>query len=248
MTNASPVESLESRRHMSVGPVVAQHFIGTQEAVSAVVLTFDVPLDPTAAQNVSAYKLVRKSKSSGDIEFGFGGIGQGEDKTDISRIPIDTATYDPAANTVTLTPRHAFELRKNFTVVQIFGRGKNPLRTADGQIFDGNNKGGPGGDLFLRYKARANKVFKFKESDGDIASLRVTGGGHMLFFLPIAGKSSPAIFMRESNPAESVLTGTVKQGKRGDGVVDIAQISAASTANISAVQSDPHFRIGVVTP
>jgi hypothetical protein len=231
----------------TVGPVVAQHFVGTQESVTAVVLTFDVPLDPASAQNVSAYKMVRKSRSGGDIEFGLGGFGEGDSETDISRIGIETASYDAVANTVTLTTKRAFELRKDFTVVQIFARGKNPLMTTAGTPIDGDGNGKAGGDLLLRYKARANKVFKFKEADGDRVTLRVEGGGHMLFFLPIRGRSAPAIFMRETNPTSSVLTGTVVKGKNGDGVADIAQISAASTAQI-AIQTDPAFRIRTITP
>jgi hypothetical protein len=234
------VDSLEPRRLMAtVGPVVAQHFIGPQEAVTAVVLTFDVPLDPTTAQNTSAYKLVRKSQDDDD---GFGGDGG----TDVSRVSIETANYDPVANAVTLTVRRAFELRKNFTVVQVQGNGPNAVLTAAGTPIDGDGNGREGGDLFLRYKARASKTFNFKEADGDRVRLRVQGGGHMLYFLPIRGRSSPAFFMRETDPATSLLTGTVKQGKRGDGVIDIAQISAASTAQIS-ILNDPAYRVRNVT-
>ena len=241
----SPVaETLEPRRLMAtVGPVVAQHFIGPQEAVTAVVLTFDVPLDPATAQNAGAYKLVRKTED--DDDGGFGGGGDGG--TDVNRVSVETANYDPLANTVTLTVRRAFELRKNFTVVQVQGNGPSAVMTAAGTPIDGDGNGRPGGDLFLRYKARASKTLSFKEADGDRVRLRVTGGGHMLYFLPIRGRSSPAIFMRETNPATSILVGTVKQGRNGDGVIDIAQISAASTAQLP-IQSDPAFRIRTITP
>ena len=100
---------------------------------------------------------------------------------------------------------------------------------------------------YVGYKARASKTFSFKEADGDRVRLRVQGGGHMLYFLPIRGRSSPAIFMRETNPTTSILTGTVKQGRNGDGVIDIAQISAASTAQIP-ILTDPAYRIRNVMP
>jgi hypothetical protein len=249
---ASLVETLEPRKLMaSVGPVVAQHFVGTQEAVTAVVLTFDVPLEATSAQNVDSYRMVRKFRTSGDDGFGFGGPifgggGEGPDN-ESNRIQIETANFDPVANAVTLTTKRPFELRKSFTVVLVRGRGDNSVMTAAGTPIDGDGNGREGGDVVLRYKARANKVLKFKEADGDIATLRVTGGGHLLYFLPIRGRSSPALFMRFTDPASSVLTGTVKQGKNGDGVVDIAQISAAATAQLP-IQSDPAFRIRTITP
>jgi hypothetical protein len=243
MPHPTPVETLEPRKLMaSVGPVVAQHFIGPQEAVTAVVLTFDVPLDPATAQNPGAYKLVRKSRESDDGPF-----GDGDSTTDADRVRVETANYDPVANAVTLTTRRAFELRKDFTVVQVQGNGASAVLTTAGTPIDGDGNGRAGGDLFLRYKARANRTLSFKDADGDRVRLRVEGGGHMLYFLPIRGRSSPAIFMRETNPTTSVLTGTVKQGRRGDGVIDIAQISAASTAQIQ-IQSDPAFRVRVVTP
>ena len=89
MQHPSPVETLEPRRLMaSVGPVVAQHFIGPQEAVTAVVLTFDVLLDPTTAQNPAAYKLVRKTED--DDDGGFGGSG-GDGGTDVNRVSVETA-------------------------------------------------------------------------------------------------------------------------------------------------------------
>ena len=252
MQHSSPVETLEPRKLMAaVGPVVAQHFVGTQEAVTAVVLTFDVPLDATSAQNPDSYRMVRKFRTSGDDGFGFGGPifgggGEGPDD-DSNRIQIETANYDPLANTVTLTAKRAFELRKSFTVVLVRGRGDNAVMTTAGIPIDGDGNGREGGDVVLRYKARANKVLKFKEADGDRGTLRVTGGGHLLFFLPIRGRSAPAVFMRFTDPASSMLVGEVKRGKNGDGVVDIAQISAASTAQIT-IQNAPEFRIRTITP
>lgn len=239
-----PVEPLEARRLMAAGgPVVAQQFVGTVDAVTAVVLTFDVPLDPATAQNVEAYRLVRKERSTDD---GFG--GDGESSTDASRIRLSSAVYDAAANTVTLTPvRPSFELRKSFTVIQVQGTGKDAVLTPGGAALDGDGDGRPGGDATVRFKSAARRTLSFREADGDRVRLRVDGGGHMLYFLPTRGRSAPALFLRETNPGTSVLSGTVTQGKRGDGVIDIAQVGAASTAQVP-IATDPAFRIRSLVP
>ena len=68
--------------------------LGTVEAVTSVVLTFDVALDPATAQNPEAYELIRKFRSSGDE--GFGGFGGSESSSRNSHVAIESATYDAA--------------------------------------------------------------------------------------------------------------------------------------------------------
>jgi hypothetical protein len=246
------IENLETRALMSRVPIplVAQAFVGTQEAITSVVLTFNVPLDPTTAQNPGAYRLVRKfGPDSAPDTGGFGGVfvpdeGNGSAK----RLKLSSATYDPAANTVTLVPeRGSFELKRDFTVLQVDGKGPNTVLTADGQPLDGDGNGKAGGHCTLRFKASGRARLKFTEADGDRVTVSVTGPGKMLYFLPIRGRSAPVIFLRDTTLAGSVLSGTVKKGKRGDGVADIAQISAASTAQ-TPITTDPAFRIRSVTP
>src|SRR5215207_567564 len=99
-----PVESLERRQLMAVGPIVAQQFVGTPEGITSVVLTFDVALDPTTAQNPDAYELIKKFRSSGSD--GFGGFGKKDSESRNSHVPIESATYDAAASTVTLIPKN----------------------------------------------------------------------------------------------------------------------------------------------
>jgi hypothetical protein len=242
--NQAMLEMLERRTLLAIqGPVVAQQFIGDVDHITAVVLHFNVPLDPLSAQDVDGYRMVRKfpdddnNGSGGGLIFGGGSNGS---SIDSKRIALSSATYDAAANTVTLRPKNeSFKLRKSFTVIVVEGKGTHAIRQADGQILDGNGDGRPGGDLNLRYKARANKVFKFKDIDGDMARLEVSGGGHMLFFLPIKHRSSPSIFLRETT-AQTVVSGTVKQGKNGDGVVDIAQLTDNDDAVLAGIIALPN--------
>src|SRR5687767_3169945 len=117
------VEPLEPRRLLAAagpaaGPLVAHRFVGEPEGITAVVLTFNVPLDPATAQNPQAYEFIRKItrdfKSSDELH------GENPLKARANRhIPVESATYDAAANTVTLVPREAFRLSKDFAVIVV---------------------------------------------------------------------------------------------------------------------------------
>jgi hypothetical protein len=222
---------------------VAQQFVGTVDAVTSVVLTFDVPLDPTTAQNVEAYRLVRKERSTDD---GFG--GSGESSTDASRIRLSSAVYDPSANTVTLTPlRPSFELRKNFTVIQVAGRGQHAVLSPGGAPIDGDGNGRPGGDATCGSSPPPARRSRSARPTATAPASASTAAGTCSTSSRPAAAARPAIFLRETNPASSVLTGTVRPGKRGDGVIDLAQVGAASTAQVP-IATDPAFRIRLIAP
>ena len=237
---------LFSAKH-GVGPVVAQQFIGDIKHITAVVLYFDpaTPLDPAAASNPAAYRLVKKSTKldnpdAGDIFFG----DDGSKTTKIFRIKLQSATYDPVANSVTLKPvASSFEIGRDFTVIVVEGTGADPLKLADGSVIDGDLNGKPGGDLNIRYKANPRTALTWKDADGDTAKLRVKGGGRLFYFLPTNARSSPSIFMREST-ASTILSGTVKQAKHGDGIINIAQISDNDDTDLAQITlTNPPFAV-----
>src|SRR4051812_21831529 len=139
----SPVvdEPLEPRLLFSrpaVGPVVAQQFVGDIKHVTAVVLYFDpsTPLDPVSARNPDSYRLVKKrtsidSPDAGDIFFG----DDGSTSTKVTRIKLQSATYDPANNSVTIKPvAPSIEIGRSFSVIVVEGTGATPLQLADGSI------------------------------------------------------------------------------------------------------------------
>jgi hypothetical protein len=232
------IEPLERRQLMAGGAVIAQQFVGTVEAVSAVILTFNTPLDPATAQNPDAYEMIKKFRSSGSD--GFGGFGEEESSSKNSHVPIESAVYDANANTVTLTAREPFPLRQSFTVIVARGRGPNAIMTAAGTALDGNGNGRPGDDAILRYKAGVTKRLIIREADGDRATIRIEDGpGRFLYFFAKRKRSTPSILLRETD-SSTILTGEVKQGRRGDGIVDISQIKGIATI---AFASDPAFRI-----
>jgi hypothetical protein len=240
------VESLERRQLMArTIPIIAQQFVGTVEQVTSVVLTFDRALDPTTAQNTAAYAMVEKFSSS-DSDGGFFD-GEDEDDVDSDRIRIETAAYDATNNTVTLTPRNPFNLSRHFTVILVRGRGDNAVLEASGAVLDGDGNGRAGGDAILRFRTAAKKNFTFRDADGDRARLKVEGPGRIFYLISKFGRSTPSIFLRDADPASTILTGTVKQARNGDGVADIAQLNAVSTA-LQTIATDPAFRIRAVVP
>jgi hypothetical protein len=61
-------------------------------------------------------------------------------------IPLRSAHYEAADDSVTLTPRKPFDLTKVFQL-RIDGRRGSGLKDASGRLIDGNNNGKPGGNL-----------------------------------------------------------------------------------------------------
>lgn len=242
------IDSLERRLLMARPiPVIAQQFVGTVEQVTAVVLTFDRALDPVTAQNPAGYSMLEKFREDDD---GFGGGiigGGGGSDSDNDRIRIATATYDAAANTVTLTPRNPFNLSRHFTVIVVRGRGQNAVKTPDGQDLDGDGNGRAGGDAILRFRAAAKKSLSFRDADGDRARIKVEGPGRIFYLAPKFARSSPSVFLRDTSATETILSGTVKKARNGDGIADVAQLHGTSMA-LQTIATDPAFRIRSVVP
>ncbi len=61
------------------------------------------------------------------------------------------------------------------------------------------------------------------------------------------GSPDPLIFLEGTVAGRSTLTGSVRQGKRGDGVFDLEQVTGISTATVTFL-TDPAFRIAMTQP
>ena len=88
------------------------------------VINFNSPLYPTAAQNVSNYQIV----------------GPGN-----HRIKVRTAIYNPATHVVTLMPAQRLILRQTYTL-KINGMAPSGLTNPEGLLLDGAGNGQPGTD------------------------------------------------------------------------------------------------------
>lgn len=237
------VENLEPRRLFAATPVVAVSIDGTAGQIAAVVLTFNTPLDPASAQNVKAYSISRKTKGD-NSSFG---LIDTSSPGDTRRVRIESAVYDPATQTVTLRPSEPFDLGRRFRRLRVSGAGANAIMDAEGAPIDGNGDGRPGGDAIIHSRVLRSSRFVFKEADGDAARLRLTGPGVMRVWSDGRRNIPPVVFLTFTDPAASTLTGTVRRGRRGDGVVTIRQLTGTSAASVPLL-SDPAFRVEVVNP
>ena len=105
------------------GPtVVSLRRFGIHMQPTVLVLNFNDGLDPTSAQDLRNYKIVDPDGRS---------------------ISIDSAIFDPAANTVTLRPKSRINLHHAYHLT-VIGTGATGVRDSRGLLLDGANTGQPG--------------------------------------------------------------------------------------------------------
>ena len=246
MVQSAVMESMEPRRLLA-GPVVAMTILGTEQEVTGVVLTFNVPLDPASAQNPDAYFLGRNRVQGGDDEF-WDPLNLNDPPTVSQRVRLQSAVYDPAAQTVTLTPATPFDLFDKFRRVRVSGRGATAVRDASGAPIDGNGDGTPGGSAVLRLRVARASRFQFREADGDRARLRLHGPGEIWSVTSRRREFAPVLFLNKTNALRSDLVGSVIRHRRtGDGVVTLRQISGTAFASVPLL-ADPAFRVEMAIP
>jgi hypothetical protein len=245
MPQRAAAEPMEPRRLLA-GPVVALTVLGPEQEVTGIVLTFNVALDPTSAQNPDAY-FVGRDRVEGSDKF-WDPLDLSDPPKVSKRVQLQSAAYDPAAQTVTLTPATTFDISDKFRRVRVSGRGAAPVRDVAGVPIDGNGDGTPGGNAFLRARIVKASHFNFREADGDRARLRLHGPGKLWAVTSRQREFAPVIFLNKTNALKSGLVGSIVRHRRtGDGVVTIRQLSGTAFASVPLL-ADPAFRVEVVNP
>lgn len=239
------VETMESRRLFAAPAVVRVSMTGAVEAITGVTLTFRVPLDAASAQNVNAYSISRNVKGE---DSSFGGIDTGTTGGGTRRVRFTSAVYDPAAQTVALTPSVPFNLPKRFRRLRVIGTGANAVNDATGTPIDGDGDGAPGGSDVITVRVGRSRHFNYKEADGDVGRFKLAGPGRLWAFADKRQNVAPILFLSGANPLKSRLTGSVVPNRRaGDGVVSIAELTGTSSAS-TPLLTDPAFRVEIVNP
>jgi hypothetical protein len=239
------VESMEPRRLLA-GPVAAMIILGTEQEVTGIVLTFKVALDPASAQNLDAY-FVGRDKVKGEDKF-WDPLNLHDPPKVSERVKLQSAVYDPAAQTVTLTPATPFDIFDKFRRVRVSGRGTVAVRDAAGVVIDGNGDGTPGGSALVRARVVKTSRFNFREPDGDRAHFRLVGPGKIWAVTSRRRDFAPVLFLNRTSALSSGLIGKVTPNRRtGDGVVTIRQISGTAFASVP-ILADPAFRVEVASP
>jgi Beta-propeller repeat len=107
------------------GPtVVSVARLGIHWQPTILVISFDQPLDPSSAQNMNNYVITDRNGRA---------------------VPIKSASYDPATQTVTLRPSRRMNFHHRYKLT-ISGLAPNGVTNARRLPLDGNRDGLPGGD------------------------------------------------------------------------------------------------------
>jgi len=225
-------EGLEPRKLMTtvaptpVGPqLIGEQVMGTLPTnVTGIVLKFATQLDPTTAENVKAYRIYNIDFTEAVDGYGIFNIGGSDSSTSHNVIPLASATYDPAALTVTLTPVHALPSGGQFRWVKIKQTGTDVVLDANGLKAKK--------DVAVHFKRVATKHLRFLDPDGDRVKMDLKGPGQIVAFLRTGSKDrQPIVYMLHTDPVLSTLTTTVIKAKNGDGIAHLQQFNANGLIN-----------------
>lgn len=244
---APPRSAAESGMDVMPPTLVKEQLTGTDpRAVEGVVLTFSEPLDRASAEDLRNYRVGRRTdrqqRSVNDNRFR-------DNRRGI--IQFESAVYDEANLTVTLTAFRPFNITRRFRAIRVLGREARGIRDVAGNVLDGNENGQAGGDAVEKYTFRRAGRVRYGELDGDSVLLTLRGPGRVWVVRQTRGGrvfnrgDAVKVFIDGADPARSVLTGSVTG--RGDGIAVIDELAPVSTAQI-AIASDPAFQINSMIP
>ena len=236
--------------------------VGPVGAVTALVLQFNQPLDPSTANNIKAYHIGRNFGSS-DSGGGFDPIGFLEQHKPISDptilspelhrkaakasspvlhpdASVGTVSYDDTTDTVTISAQKPFQSNAFLRFIRVAGTGPNTIKGANGLALDGNRSGHPGSNDVIRYRFFRNKSMSYTDPLGSHVTLKLSGPGEILAFLPKQKNPEPIVFLSNTDPTASILTGTVKFSKHASGTTTLQELSGLNEAQ---VELGPQFVI-----
>ena len=256
LLSASASPAVDATAGATDGPqIVAVHVVGPPTDATGVVVTFNEAMDPATVQDKASYVLVKhiNTNSSSD-SGGFFDIPFTDNstpaKSDLVKIHFSSAVYDDATHSVTLTPKHTFEIRRRFRVLRVAGKGDHAITDAAGMALDGNYDGVPGGNAALKYKSHRGQYVNIKDVDGDRLKLHLSGPGQILLTQRRGDPdpNGPLVFLIGTNASRSTLSGQVMiNKKRGDGIVPLAELTGISSAQVT-ILNDPSIPIGMTQP
>lgn len=238
------------------GPTLVREQLvgGDPRNVTGIVLTFSEPLDEASAEDRDNYRVGRRTDRRQRFSDPFNNNNNNNRRRSSSGfVRFESAVYDPAALTVTLTARDPFDILRRFRTIRVLGRteGDRGVRSAAGNPLDGNRDGTAGGDAVGRFTFTRAKRVRYGERDGDNVVLSISGPGRLWVVRKTAeGRvlsrgEAVTVYLDRTDPANSVLTGRVRG--IGNGVATIGQVVNTATADVR-IATDPAFQIGQLAP
>ena len=242
-------EQMERRQLLSV-TLVKEQLVGPDPRnVEGVVLTFSEPLDESSAEDLDNYRVGRRTNRR--QRFDDDRFDDLDNRRRRGLVRFESAVYDPAALTVTLTARDPFDILRRFRNMRVLGREGRGVRAATGELLDGNRDGVAGGDAIERFTFSRGKRISYGERDGDNVTLSLRGPGRLWVLRKtpegkvLARGDAVRVYLDNTDATSSVLTGRVRGG--GNGVATIDQLVNSASAQVP-ITVDPTFQIGQVIP
>jgi Calx-beta domain len=224
-TSSAVVTIANDDRDLS-SPLVTDLRLGSAgNATTSVVLGFSEALSTASVADLSHYSLV---------SFGRDGV---LGTTDDRLIPIASAAFDAASNSVALSLTSGVP-NGQFASLMVGG-----LTDLSGNVMDGDANGLPGGNYAATFGR--STTLRYRDADGDLVTLQLRNGGLLELTRNAQGEGQ---VLRLVNPIlnRSVLSGTVQ--RRAAGTTSFVRIEGLDPfGRIKTTLKTPPFYAGEVT-
>jgi hypothetical protein len=206
--------------------------IGDAKSITGFVVTFNGPIDPTTAQDIRGYKILRPYTIIDPRNF-WQQLFSEHAKTHIgyAAYKLATAVYDSQSDSVTLTLASPMPVNSGLRMVQVMGTGPHAVLDANGKPIDGDANGKAGGNFTYSFSMSVARNVTYHTADGDIVKLSLTGPGKIVALIP-TGTESPVIDLVSTDSATSIFTGKLRKGRKGLAYAVLDELNGTATADI----------------
>jgi hypothetical protein len=206
--------------------------IGDAKSITGFVVTFNGPMDPTTAQDVRGYRILQQSTAGRKLHFLQWALGTNPgNQTETRPYKIASAVYNPQTDTVTLTLATPMAVKNGVRLVQVMGTGTHAVLDSSATPIDGDANGKAGGTFNYRLNMSVSKSITYQTASGDTVRLSLRGPGEIVTLLP-AGTKTPVVDLINTDSVTSILTGTLRKGRKGLGFAVLDQLNGTAQAQI----------------
>jgi uncharacterized repeat protein (TIGR01451 family) len=193
--------------------VTAVRAINAGTSLTGFVVTFNGALDPTTAEDVAGYRILKRTTERRRRNFWEHLFGKNAGtETVYTPFKIASATYDAQSDSVTLSLASPMAMKTGVRVLEVMGTGLHAVLDANGKAIDGDANGKAGGNYVDRFSMTVAKSVTYQTTTGETVKLSLTGPGRIFSLLPLDTKT-PVINLIGTVSADSILTGNIRKGR-----------------------------------
>jgi hypothetical protein len=206
--------------------------LGNATSITGFVVTFSGPLDPATAQDIRGYRILRQQTAGDERSFWQRLFGQGDQsQSQSAAYKIASAVYNSQTDSVTLTLTSSMPVQNGVRLVQVIGTGAHAVLGANGKPIDGDANGKAGGNFSYRFTMSVAKSVTYQTATGDTVKLSLSGPGEIVTLLPTSTQT-PVIDLIDTDSATSILTGTLRKGRKSLGYAVLDELNGSANADI----------------